>query len=158
LARRDRKRPLDDGQIPNPSARLPLSNFVPRGFGFAHHSIAILYHQVPNPNLTIRNFWIRSMTSDAAPRAGLQQSPYLAHQYMRPPPSRDGGRPGSRAGGRPVAPPSPQVRAERGSVCVCVREREREREGVCVCVCERESEREMDVPLRAWRGGQCVAR
>jgi hypothetical protein len=22
---------------------------VPRGFGFVHHSIAILYHQVPNP-------------------------------------------------------------------------------------------------------------
>jgi hypothetical protein len=37
---------------------VPLSNFVPRGFGFVHHSIAILYHQVPNPNLTIRNFFI----------------------------------------------------------------------------------------------------
>ena len=35
-----------------------LSNFVPRGFGFVHHSIAILYHQVPNPNITIRNFFI----------------------------------------------------------------------------------------------------
>ena len=35
---------------------MPLSNFVPRGFGFIHHSIAILYHQVPNPNITIRNF------------------------------------------------------------------------------------------------------
>ena len=29
---------------------MPLSNFVPRGFGLVHHSIAILYHQVPNPN------------------------------------------------------------------------------------------------------------
>jgi hypothetical protein len=37
---------------------VPLSNFVPRGFGFVHHSIAILYHQEPNPNLTIRNFFI----------------------------------------------------------------------------------------------------
>ena len=37
---------------------MPLSNFVPRGFGFAHHSIAFLYHQVPNPNITIRNFSI----------------------------------------------------------------------------------------------------
>ena len=37
---------------------MPLSNFVPRGFGFVHHSIAILYHEVPNPNLTIRNFCI----------------------------------------------------------------------------------------------------
>jgi hypothetical protein len=26
--------------------------------GFVHHSIAILYHQVPNPNITIRNFCI----------------------------------------------------------------------------------------------------
>jgi hypothetical protein len=35
---------------------VPLSNFVPRGFGFVHHSIAILYKEVPNPDLTIRNF------------------------------------------------------------------------------------------------------
>ena len=37
---------------------MPLYNFVPRGFGCVHHSIAILYHEVPNPNLTIRNFFI----------------------------------------------------------------------------------------------------
>jgi hypothetical protein len=37
---------------------VPLSNFVPRRFGFVYHSIAILYHQVPNPYLTIRNFCI----------------------------------------------------------------------------------------------------
>jgi hypothetical protein len=37
---------------------VPLSNFVPRGFGFVHHSIAILYHQVPNLSITIRNFFI----------------------------------------------------------------------------------------------------
>jgi hypothetical protein len=52
---------LNDGRIQNPSNSfgiVPLSNFVPRGFGFVHHSIAILYHEVPNPNLTIRNFFI----------------------------------------------------------------------------------------------------
>jgi hypothetical protein len=52
---------LNDGRIQNPSnpfGVVPLSNFVPRGFGFVHHSIAILYHEVPNPNLTIRNFSI----------------------------------------------------------------------------------------------------
>jgi hypothetical protein len=37
---------------------VPLSNFVPRGFGFVHHSIAILYHQVSNLSITIRNFCI----------------------------------------------------------------------------------------------------
>jgi hypothetical protein len=35
-----------------------LSDFAPRGFGFVYHSIAILYHEVPNPNITIRNFCI----------------------------------------------------------------------------------------------------
>jgi hypothetical protein len=52
---------LNDGRIQTPSnpiGTVPLSNFVPRGFGFVHHSIAILYHEVPNPNLTIRNFCI----------------------------------------------------------------------------------------------------
>jgi hypothetical protein len=54
---------LNDGQIQNPSNRfgiVPLSNLVPRGFGFVHHSIAILYHEVPNLSLTIRNFFHRS--------------------------------------------------------------------------------------------------
>jgi hypothetical protein len=37
---------------------VPLSNFVPRGFAFVHHSIAILSHEVPNPSLTIRDFVI----------------------------------------------------------------------------------------------------
>ena len=37
---------------------MPPSNSVPRVFGFVHHSVAILYHEVPNPNLTIRNFCI----------------------------------------------------------------------------------------------------
>jgi hypothetical protein len=51
---------LNDGQIQNPSNPIgivPLSNFAPRGFGFVHHSIAIFYHEVPTPNLTIRNFF-----------------------------------------------------------------------------------------------------
>jgi hypothetical protein len=56
LARRDRKGSLNDGQIRNPSnpfGIVPLSNFIPRGFGFVHHSIAILYHEVPNPSSTV---------------------------------------------------------------------------------------------------------
>ena len=51
LARRDRKGSLNDGRIQNssnPYGIVPLSNFVPRGFGFVHHSIALLYHAVPN--------------------------------------------------------------------------------------------------------------
>ena len=60
---------------------MPLSNFVPRGFGVVHHSIAILDHEVPNPNLTIRNFFIavgggkllaavlRAVTQPAVPSA-----------------------------------------------------------------------------------------
>jgi hypothetical protein len=42
-------------------------NFVPRGFGFVHHSIAILYHQVPNLSITIRNFFV-AVCSRSAPR------------------------------------------------------------------------------------------
>jgi hypothetical protein len=52
---------LNDGRIQNPSKPfwiVPLANFVPRGFGFVHHSIAILDHEVPNPYLTIRNLLI----------------------------------------------------------------------------------------------------
>jgi hypothetical protein len=33
---------------------VPLSNFAPRGFRCVHQSIAILYHQVPNPNILSR--------------------------------------------------------------------------------------------------------
>jgi hypothetical protein len=47
---------------------VPLSNFVRRGFGFVHHSLAIPYHEVPNPNITIRNFFI------ALRRAGLKHT------------------------------------------------------------------------------------
>jgi hypothetical protein len=44
------------------------------GFGFVHHSIAILYHQVPNPSITIRNFSIAvcgvgTLVSSAMPRS-----------------------------------------------------------------------------------------
>jgi hypothetical protein len=49
LARRDRNWSLNDGRIHNPSNAfgiVPLSRFVPRGFGCVHHSIAILYHEV----------------------------------------------------------------------------------------------------------------
>jgi hypothetical protein len=42
---------------------VPLYNFVPRGFGFVHHSLAII--QVPNPNLTIRNFFSPLQASGA---------------------------------------------------------------------------------------------
>jgi hypothetical protein len=66
----------NDIQIQNPSnpfGIVPLSNFVPRGFGCVHHSIALLDHEVPNPNLTIRDFctavgeWVCART---APRRG----------------------------------------------------------------------------------------
>jgi hypothetical protein len=39
------ERPLNNGRIQNPSnpfGIVPLSNFVPRGFEFVHHSIAFL--------------------------------------------------------------------------------------------------------------------
>jgi hypothetical protein len=58
---------LNDGRTQNPSNPfeiVPLFNFAPRGFGFVHHSIAILYHEVPNPNLTIRNFFYRSTADE----------------------------------------------------------------------------------------------
>jgi hypothetical protein len=64
---------LNDGRIQNPSnpfGIVPLSRFVPRGFGFVHHSIAILYYEVPNPNLTIRNFFI-AVRRTCTPRLGL---------------------------------------------------------------------------------------
>ena len=54
---RQKKQSLNDGQIQNPSnpfGIVPLSNFVPRGFGFVHHLIAILYLS-RSAKLTIRN-------------------------------------------------------------------------------------------------------
>jgi hypothetical protein len=72
---------LNDGRIQNPSNTfgiVPLSNFLPRGFGFVYHSIAILYHEVPNPNLTIRNFFIavrhRRLQAARSSRPGKQSS------------------------------------------------------------------------------------
>jgi hypothetical protein len=50
---------MDKSKKPsNPFGIVPLSNFVQRGFGFVHHSIAILCHEVPNLSITIRNFCI----------------------------------------------------------------------------------------------------
>jgi hypothetical protein len=37
---------------------VPLSNFVPRGFGFVHHSIAILCHESAHPYISIRTFCV----------------------------------------------------------------------------------------------------
>ena len=51
---------------------MPLSNYVPRGFGFVHHSITILYHEVPNPNLTIRNFFIAERRREEVRVRGAQ--------------------------------------------------------------------------------------
>jgi hypothetical protein len=68
---------LNDGRIQNPSSTfgiVPLSKFVPRGFGFVHHSIAILYHEVPNPNLTIRNFLIAVRQGVAAAELKLTEA------------------------------------------------------------------------------------
>jgi hypothetical protein len=64
---------LNDGRIQNPSnpvGIVPLSNFVPRGFGFIHHSIAILYRAVPNPDLTIRDFFHRRFQGELFERGG----------------------------------------------------------------------------------------
>jgi hypothetical protein len=49
------------------------------GFGFVHHSIAILYHQVPNPNLTIRDFSIA---------VGGLATRGASHQVAQPTPRR----------------------------------------------------------------------
>jgi hypothetical protein len=51
-AQRDRKGSLNDGRIQNPSnpfGIVPLSNFVPWGFGFVHLSIAIRVHESAKP-------------------------------------------------------------------------------------------------------------
>ena len=37
---------------------MPLSNSTPRENGFVHHSIAIVYHEEPNPKITVRSFFI----------------------------------------------------------------------------------------------------
>jgi hypothetical protein len=77
---------LNDERIQNPSnpsGIVPLSNFVPRGFAFVHHSIAILYHEVPNLSIAIRNFFI------AVPHPRAPPKP-LPHVHMpRGPPSSE---------------------------------------------------------------------
>ena len=59
-------------------------------FGFVHHSIAIFYHEVPNPNITIRNIFIAvryGWESSARGRharlhlAAHHQQRHLAHSY-----------------------------------------------------------------------------
>jgi hypothetical protein len=60
---------------------------VPRGFGFVHHSIAILYHEVPNPNLTIRNFLIAvhlSRVGWAVRRQGLDDHAHIPTLELLP--------------------------------------------------------------------------
>ena len=52
---------------------------MPRGFGFVHHSIAILYHQVPNPHLTVRNFSIAVRGS-----CGLCRQVAAPHYFNNP--------------------------------------------------------------------------
>ena len=42
-----------------------------RGFGLVHHSIAILYHEVPNPNLTTRCLPCSRDTAPLGPTAAV---------------------------------------------------------------------------------------
>jgi hypothetical protein len=52
---------LNDGQIQNPSVQSYIaarSQLGWRGFGFVHHSRTLFCRAVPNPNITIRNFFI----------------------------------------------------------------------------------------------------
>jgi hypothetical protein len=61
LALRDREWLLNDGQIQNPSAQSYIaarSQMGWWGFGFVHHSRTVFCRAVPNPNLTIRHFFI----------------------------------------------------------------------------------------------------
>jgi hypothetical protein len=77
---------------------------VKTGFGFVHHSMAILYHEVPDPFLTIRHFFIA----------------------VRPPPSRPQAEPGCvrrpvdlrvpLGDATPLHPPMPPHERERGSL------------------------------------------
>jgi hypothetical protein len=63
---------------------VPLSNFVPRGFGFVHHSIAILYHEVPNLNITIRNFFIAVEWGELTGRRGGAAADVRFFRYRFP--------------------------------------------------------------------------
>jgi hypothetical protein len=50
---------FNDGQSKTPRHKFGArSAIVPRGLGFVHHSRAIFCRAVPNPNITIRNFFI----------------------------------------------------------------------------------------------------
>jgi hypothetical protein len=63
---------MDKSNPSNPYGIVPLSRFVPRVFGFVHHSIALLYHEVPNLSITVRNFFI------AVCRVGTNPHPPLS--------------------------------------------------------------------------------
>jgi hypothetical protein len=49
---------MDESKTPPTHLGSCRYQIMPRGFGFAHHSIALFDHEVPNPSLTIRNFCI----------------------------------------------------------------------------------------------------
>jgi hypothetical protein len=53
-----------------------------RGFGFVHRSRTLFCRAVPNPNVTIRNFFIAARERDA-PRAQLLLHVQAAHQRHR---------------------------------------------------------------------------
>jgi hypothetical protein len=82
---------LNDGRIQNPSKPfgiVPLSNFVPRRFGFVHHSITtILYHDVPHLSLTIRHFCIAVAGQKAQPLIRVDHA--APHTYHVATPSTD---------------------------------------------------------------------
>jgi hypothetical protein len=72
---------------------VPLSDFAPRGFGLVHHSIAILYHQVPNPNITIRNFFIAVPRTQTTPQPATPSGEsvyHLAYNDAKSSANRDG--------------------------------------------------------------------
>jgi hypothetical protein len=93
---------------------------VPRGFGFVHHSIAILYHQVPNPNITIRNFFI-AVRYGRVRGGGVAQAEAVAHGHERAARSRALARRAVGAAGRGTPPHGAVHDARRQSVGPLVR-------------------------------------
>ena len=71
---------------------MPLSNFVPRGFGFVYHSIAILYHEVPNLSLyhDSQLFHRRMNLAVAKQRRGAGGSARTGLSFLDDVPSRAG--------------------------------------------------------------------
>jgi hypothetical protein len=63
---------MNESKTPlNPFGIVPLSKFVPRGFGFVHHSIALLCHEVQTLISRFANFFIavRGRHGDPPPAA-----------------------------------------------------------------------------------------